>query len=207
VQSAEGFLLDATTFSSSDDRWQLIDDAYLELLPDLRVNVSDPAGPASFWSRPEGAPQVHFAIDFDRPGRYDIFVRSRNLGPLEESGWVGIDGFWTGGTFQTCSHRGEWNWSDCPQGQAPSVDVASSGVHTLMIAGRDDGFEFDRLFLRGPLDRDEVGAPAAAGPVIVGGAVHPWLAAGVILMTFLRRHRSARRNARASKADGSSTAD
>ena len=161
VDTPAGRPIDALSFSTADDRWQPIEGAYLELLPDRRVATTDPPERDTFWERPEEAPQVHYTLDIDAPGRYEVLARTRSAGAHDGSAWVGLDGIWSSTPMESCSPSGTWLWTDCHAGAEPSVVVDVAGTHTLMIGARDDGFEFDRLVLRGPIGEEMTGEPLA----------------------------------------------
>jgi hypothetical protein len=105
-------------------------------------------------------PRVDYDIQFDTPGTYNVFIRTRvfTLGDQQISQQLGSDSVHLGlnGTsFTNSSGSGvginsdSWSWTDDVIGgvQGISVNIPTAGIHTLNIWAREDGVEIDKVVL------------------------------------------------------------
>lgn len=205
VPMAGDRLVFASAYSSKDDRWVLIDSqwiaqleaisnsteihlnssnsaGYLKVLPDLKVADSDPITADSVWDNTGAGPQLHYDIELDLAGRYQVFARMYSSGPYDDSMAVAIDGQWSANNavLQTCGIRNAWTWSDCPDTTPAYLEVVGAGVHTLQFSALEDGVEFDQFVLR---RIDDESLPALAQAVSVGSGIG--FGAGALDVVFM----------------------
>lgn len=134
--------------------------AYIEILPDTRRSSSDQlqAG-VNFDDDPgDGALAViEYPIKFNAPGRYYVWVRAYSTGSEDNGVHVGLNNTWpeSGKRMQWCAGKDSWYWDSkqrtgsnhCGEEQLIYLDIPTAGVHTVMFAMREDGFEFDAFEL------------------------------------------------------------
>ena len=165
---------------SKDDRWILtepttpsqaqdpdgnhsdtaVGNAYLELLPDIRVTHNDPFGPpTAIWGAAGTGPEMNFMVDFPEAGQYFVHVRALSTGSEDNGIHVGINDDWpvSGERMQWCTNGRGWQWSSrqrdsggagpCGASHTITIDVPSPGTHRVNFSAREDGFEFDRFIL------------------------------------------------------------
>lgn len=178
---ADSVLYAFNSFSSKDSRWVLIDansvanangtdpddahlestsnNAYLELLPDTKASHTDVANTENVWPAPGTGPQIHYTINFDQAGVYEVYFRSYSNNQFDDGIHIGFDGIWpTSGTDVVgCGIRGHWVWNHCEETAPPTLTIPTSGVHTIQFAAREDGFELDHFALR---LRDPISEPS-----------------------------------------------
>lgn len=175
-------VIEAEEFDSKDDRWILTtpstpaqsDDpdgnhsdtafgnAYLELLPDIRVTHEDVFGTGeqqSFWGNGNSAPRATYTVNFPEAGRYHIHVRALSTGTEDNGLHVGLNAAFpaSAARVQACSAGRGWTWTSrqrdsggagsCGVDWSLWLDIPSAGVHEVHAAPREDGFELDRLML------------------------------------------------------------
>ena len=171
---------EAETFVSSDERWVLtepgtaqtspdpdpnhsdlaIGNAYLELLPDIRVTHADPTSPpVAYWSNPGIGPTLAYQVDFPEAGRYHVHVRALSTGTEDNGIYVGLNDDWpaSGLRLQFCTAGQGWRWSSrqrdsgsngpCGIEKTIWLDVVSPGINLVKFSAREDGFEIDHVML------------------------------------------------------------
>lgn len=87
------------------------------------------------------APRVDYRVNFTQTGRFYIHVRGdAGDGPehTSESVYAGLNGVATP-QYPFALQGGVWSWL------SQSVDVNSTGVHTVHLYGREDGFRADKI--------------------------------------------------------------
>jgi hypothetical protein len=173
-------VVEAEDYSTREERWVLTDlstpaqendpdpnhsdqavgQAYLELLPDMRVTHADEFGPpTAIWNQPGTGPRAEYPLYFPEAGRYYVHVRAYSTGTEDNGLHIGLDGDFpeSGARLQFCTAGQGWQWSSrqrdsggmgaCGAQKTIWVTVPSEGVHTFMISAREDGFEIDRIML------------------------------------------------------------
>ena len=118
--------------------------AYIELLPDARydMNESVPLS-GSHWWQPEQAPRVYYRVLFTSGGDYSITIRGVNREP--DSGDLHSGSASVPGADESYNRRvgpertGRFEWFS---GGTVSV---KEGEYYILLAGREDGFEVDKL--------------------------------------------------------------
>lgn len=174
-------VVEAEDHVSKDDRWVLtepdtpaqeddpdpnhsdlaVGQAYLELLPDVRVTHEDSFGPpTAAWFTPGTGPRAEYLLDFPEAGRYYVHVRAFSTGTEDNGLHIGLNGDFpdSGKNLQFCTAQNRaWSWSgrqrdsgatgSCGVRKTIWVTVEEAGEQTFMISAREDGFEIDRFML------------------------------------------------------------
>jgi len=172
--------VEAEDHSSVDDRWILtepstpaqdndpdpnhsdgaVGNAYLELLPDMRVTHEDTFGPpTAIWNQRGSGPRASYPLNFPEAGRYYVHLRAYSTGTEDNGIHVGLNGDFplSGARMQFCTAGQGWAWSGrqrdaggmgpCGAQKTIWVTVEEPGMNTFMISAREDGFEADRIML------------------------------------------------------------
>ncbi len=137
-----------------------VGNAYLELLPDIRVTHGDPFGPPrALWGAAGTGPEMDFLVDFPEAGRYYVHVRALSTGTEDNGIHVGLNGDWPehGRSMQWCTGGRGWQWASrqrdsggagpCGVSHTIWLEVPTAGEHNVLFSAREDGFEFDRFML------------------------------------------------------------
>jgi hypothetical protein len=91
---------------------------------------------------------VNFPESDTYPRTYYFWVRGGADGGADDSCWVGLDGFVSGQNLNQGWVVPGYTWSGMDAvPQRVSVDVPSSGSHTIHVFLREDGFYCDKLVL------------------------------------------------------------
>lgn len=137
--------------------------AYLEVLPDTRKNHEEPLlRGENFTEDPGRMAVLYYAVWFNNPGRYYVWVRAYPTGSEDNGLHVGLDGKWpsSGQRMQWISKNGQWHWDSKQRTELIHtgikygiyLDVKEAGMHTIMFSMREDGFEMDKWLMS--KDRD-----------------------------------------------------
>lgn len=93
-----------------------------------------------------GSPELQFTVNFTTTGTHYIWIRGYALDGTEDSIHVGIDE--GAATATTLSQYNTWQWSNALQaGGVASINVPSTGNHTINLWMREDGMRIDRVIL------------------------------------------------------------
>lgn len=131
--------------------------AYVELLPDLRIddNAAEIAGVSNFGTGGAGS-TLTYNVFFHEAGTYNVYARIRANNNQDASLHVGLNNDWptTASALSVCNPDGTWQWTNntrnstgCNTASAASISVATPGVHVLMVSQDTDGLELDKLIL------------------------------------------------------------
>lgn len=118
--------------------------AYIELLPDALYNDNNEVPHAACnWYRPEQGPKAYYRINFSTAGDYTITFRGLNRDVDSGDMHLGV-GRTPGEAEQYQVRIGpprtrDWEWVE---GNSFSVEA---GEYFVLIAGREDGFEVDKI--------------------------------------------------------------
>ncbi len=132
--------------------------AYIELLPDTRTGPSDPPvlGVSNFLSGEDG-PFTSYRVFVNKAGLYTVNARIRANNEQDASIHVGVNSEWpsTSSAISVCSPDGEWQWTNstaldgqCSVDSIATIEFASPGQHTILVAAATDGVELDKIVLR-----------------------------------------------------------
>jgi hypothetical protein len=141
--------------------------AAMRAMPDTGTNYTGPGGYASI------SPRLDYVINFTKTGTHYVWVRG--IGPSgagsDDSCHVGLDGVETVSAERISTFGTAWTWSNMTMNPSPAtINVTTTGPHTVNVWMREDGFGFDKLVLT---TNSAYPAPTGNGPaqsVNVGGA-------------------------------------
>ncbi|MFC1603617.1 hypothetical protein ACFL5F_01195 [Planctomycetota bacterium] len=130
--------------------WQLTTDpkgfsgtGFMQVMPDTGANVQK--------NYVNLSPRLDFAVNFVKTGTHYVWIRYLKTGGGDDSCHIGIDGQ-EGSDAENISTSGSdnmWNWSNERRGDLgqAKLEVASTGVHTVNVWMREDGFRLDKITL------------------------------------------------------------
>ena len=163
VPSDEAIVIEAESYtrarpSSVGGRmWYEVDfqgETVMQVLPDTRITHDDPMEPGSFFNNRGGA-ELDFDIHLEE-GDYTVWGRCYSEGTEDNGVHVGVNGDLSnnGTALQWCG-TGSWVWSsaqrdsDGPCGKDGTIwiRVTTTGIHTITLYQREDGFRLDKLTL------------------------------------------------------------
>ncbi|MBP8926844.1 MAG: hypothetical protein KBG75_13370, partial [Pseudomonadales bacterium] len=88
-----------------------------------------------------GQPRLEYRVDFSQTGTYYVWIRSYGFNGKADSVHCGSDGNWLDKVV-TVSPYNNWQW------EGPfTLNVSSSGVHTLGITRRESQTQVDKLYI------------------------------------------------------------
>jgi hypothetical protein len=94
------------------------------------------------------SPRLDFAVNFVHTGIHYVWVRGLGADNGADSVHVGLDGKQSATSDRMSSFSPNWTWSNQTKDRAVArVYVATTGVHTVNVWMREDGFVFDKLAL------------------------------------------------------------
>lgn len=145
VFEAEDF---SNTVARSGHTWDLSSSVagfsgtgYMQALPDNGSNISVNVATTS--------PELQYAADFSATGTHYVWVRGYAFDGTSDSVHVGVDGAATTATNITFANSfNAWVWTNKNgAGNAPTITVGSTGMHTVNVWMREDGLRIDRVLL------------------------------------------------------------
>lgn len=194
VIEAESFSTSSIAATENAPQWFLVDDnftpmsaqldpdnasplgvsgeAYVELLPDLRIddNSASITDATNFKSGGVGA-TLTYNVFFSTAGTYHVYARIRANNNQDSSLHVGLDNDWqqTSTSVSVCNPDGSWQWtnnlrtdSGCSTSSVATLSVDQPGSHVLMVSQDTDGLELDKLILgKDPIEGLTGNGPAA----------------------------------------------
>ena len=115
----------------------------------------------SSWGYSRMSPQLDFQITFPQPGLYYVWLRAYGSNGTNDSAHVGFNGQENRASSAMQVQRGPLNWSgQTMHKRAATINVPSSGEHTVNVWMREDGVVLDKLILT----TDETYEPTGPGP-------------------------------------------
>ena len=152
---------------------------YVEILPDTLAASGDPLEyGTNFFETGVGAPRMDYQVNITTPGRYYGRFRAYSTGTDDNGVHIGVDNIWplSGTAVQWCDGKNSWYWSAARRVPEDHCGITNgiyldltAGVHTIMIAMREDGFELDRFVLTTDSNYFPTGVGPAKSPVSSGG--------------------------------------
>lgn len=132
--------------------------AYIEILPDTRVNHHDTLIQGENFTDEAGKVAViTYPIYFSTPGKYYLWARAYSSGSEDNGVHFGLNGNWPDSAkrLQLCEGKYQWTWSSaqrvpenhCGTPNTITLTIPHAGVHTVMVSMREDGFELDKFIL------------------------------------------------------------
>jgi hypothetical protein len=95
-----------------------------------------------------GSPRLDFKVNFVKTGTHYVWIRGKAASGSDDSCHAGLDG----AALSTCDRMTGfgtgWTWSKSTMdGPVATFNVASTGLHTVNVWMREDGFEIDKIVL------------------------------------------------------------
>ncbi len=93
------------------------------------------------------APELQFTVNFSSAGTHYVWIRGHAATTNDDSVYAGIDG--ASSIALALTQTNAWNWSNTIQGGAAgaSINVPTTGNHTINLWMREDGLRMDRVLL------------------------------------------------------------
>ncbi len=109
------------------------------------------------------SPELSFDVFFSTLGTYYVWVRGSGPSGNDDSVHAGLDGVGPGSADRISGLASvAWLWTQSTMdGPVATVNVATSGLHTVHLWAREDGLKVDKLLLRTDASTDP---PDSAGP-------------------------------------------
>ncbi|MEE4209290.1 MAG: flagellin [Parvularcula sp.] len=126
------------------------------------------------------SPRLDYRVQITNPGRYYVFVRGIGYGGNADSIHVGFDGTVLSGTggvaIPSAGGNPRWGYRDTHSGNQVFVDIASPGLYTINLWGREDGTAVEGIvFTQDPSTAPFTGsAPLPAISAIAGNSDLPF---------------------------------
>ena len=181
---AESYRTNTPGTGTAPHTWNLVSGSptYMHALPDSGQNVN-----TGYTDPASGSCRLDFKVLFATTGAHYVWVRGRSLaGALvgsSDSCHVGLDWRAQSDSDRVNSFTDSWTWRRITMdGNNAQFNVPTTGVHTVNVWMREDGFRFDKILLTtnpayagvtdggtmvGPAQSGQVATPA---PVIVSPA-------------------------------------
>ena len=94
------------------------------------------------------SPRLDFVVNFVQTGIHYVWIRGIGNTPADDSVHVGLDGIGLTTSDKLSGFNSNWTWSkDTMDGPVATVNVTTTGVHTVNVWMREDGFIVDKLVL------------------------------------------------------------
>ncbi len=110
-----------------------------------------------------GQPRLEYRVDFSTAGTYYVWIRSYALNASTNSVHLGSDGSWFNDVVSVSPYN-SWQW------EGPyTLNVSSTGVHTLGITRRESQTQVDKLFIGTSSNATPSGTGAPESARVGGG--------------------------------------
>jgi len=94
------------------------------------------------------SPRLDYKINFVKTGTHHVWIRGIGANGSDDSCHVGLDGAALTSADRISSFGTTWTWSrDTMDGVSATINVTTTGVHTLNLWMREDGFVVDKIVL------------------------------------------------------------
>ena len=114
--------------------------AVMACLPDTGGNINTGYATTS--------PQLNFRVNFVRTGTHHVWVRGRAPNDAADSLHIGIDGSAPTSADRITGFGTAFGWSkNTMDGVVATINVSSTGLHTINVWMREDGMVLDKLVL------------------------------------------------------------
>jgi hypothetical protein len=146
--------------SAGDHEWTLVSDSQASgggamETPDLGIGHNT--------GYVDTSPRLDYEINFSQTGQHYVWVLGRAGGNKigsSDSLHIGLDGQAVDTSDRLSDFEAEFGWSNDTMDGAPAViDITSTGVHTLNLWMREDGFIVDQVILSPDPDFDPMQVP------------------------------------------------
>ncbi|MFW2404642.1 MAG: chitobiase/beta-hexosaminidase C-terminal domain-containing protein, partial [Gammaproteobacteria bacterium] len=109
-----------------------------------------------------GSPQLDYEVNFEETGTHYVWIRGYGASGTDDSLHVGLDGAAVSSSDRISFFDPSFGWSnDTMDGSVATINVATTGPHTINVWMREDGFIIDKIVLTtdGGLDVEAVYGP------------------------------------------------
>jgi glucose/arabinose dehydrogenase len=111
------------------------------------------------------SPRLDFRVSFVKTGTHYVWIRGIGANGNDDSVHAGLDGAASTSSDRISSFGTAWTWSKATMdGVSATVSVASTGVHTINLWMREDGFVVDKIVLTTNASYVPTGAGPAESP-------------------------------------------
>lgn len=94
------------------------------------------------------SPRLDFRVNFVKTGTHHVWIRGIGANGGDDSIHAGLDGAASTSSDRISSFGTAWTWSKSTMdGVSATISVPSTGVHTINLWMREDGFVVDKLVL------------------------------------------------------------
>src|SRR5262245_17600479 len=153
LQSGGQVVMEAEHFSTNTPQgghtWDSESDGNASGGVALRSNPDNGAAVNTGYST--GSPRLELRVNFSSTGTHQVWVRGRAGGSVvgnSDSVHVGIDGVETASADRINAFTASFGWSRSTlDGVNATISVGSTGVHTINVWMREDGFVVDKVLL------------------------------------------------------------
>ena len=143
VMNAESF---NTAIARGGQSWQPISvsgsvsSSAMRALPNLGRNIST--------SIETTAPQMDFAVNFNRTGTHYLWLRGQAADGNDDTCHAGLDGVVQATSDKSTGFTPAWSWTrKTIDGPAATINVPTPGLHAFTIWMREDGLILDKIIL------------------------------------------------------------
>ncbi len=148
VMEAESF--DVKTANGSPDNWTLTADGSASGSNRMDLLAND----GTVWTAnvTTTAPRIDYRVNFTSTGTFYLWLRGSGINGNDDSTWAGADNAVIATNYAP-NATGVLTW------QSQTVTVNSTGLHTVSVWGREDGFRLDKVVVN-----KSATAPSGNGP-------------------------------------------
>ncbi|MHC4738451.1 MAG: DNRLRE domain-containing protein [Planctomycetota bacterium] len=112
------------------------------------MNTTPNTGTNQNTSYATNSPQLDFEVNFVKTGTHYVWIRGYGAGDTDDSCHVGLDGSEISTCDRISTFTTSYTWSKATMdGPVATFSVASTGVQTVNVWMREDGFVFDKIVL------------------------------------------------------------
>ncbi|MCI5060575.1 MAG: type I secretion C-terminal target domain-containing protein [Alphaproteobacteria bacterium] len=160
VLEAENY---TTSVAKSGHEWEIVTDAAASAGSSVYV---DNNGGGDFWNTQalaeNSSPELNYVVNFASTGTYYVWVRGDAPNGGDDSVHIGFDGVRQTDDGGVTGFTGGYNWGGASTygGTRVTLNVTTTGDHTLNLWAREDGVTVDKLLIT-----DNIAyTPAGMGP-------------------------------------------
>jgi hypothetical protein len=135
--------------AAGDHEWTLVSDSQASGTEAMQATPDN--GTRNNTDYVDSSPRLDYTIEFNRTGQHYIWVLGRAAGDTvgsSNSVHIGLDGQEVETADRIEGFEADFDWSNDTMDSAPAtIDITSTGIHTLNLWMREDGFMVDRVIL------------------------------------------------------------
>ena len=107
------------------------------------------------------SPRLDFRVNFVKTGTHYVWIRGIGANGNDDSVHAGLDGAASTSSDRISSFGTGWTWSKSTMdGASATISVPSTGVHTINLWMREDGFVVDKIVVT----TNAIYVPTGTGP-------------------------------------------